>query len=96
VRIEPDVAVLAQELDREPFLALAFVLPAPHGGRERFGQIVGKPAARGADHAHARDPGFLGQFGNSGPGLSGDLNNDGLVNTQDLTRFLGVFGTPCP
>jgi hypothetical protein len=25
----------------------------------------------------------------------GDLNNDGVVNTADLTRFLGRFGNPC-
>ena len=32
----------------------------------------------------------------TGDGCPGDLNNDGLINTNDLLAFLAVFGTACP
>lgn len=39
---------------------------------------------------------FLGAFGQSGAGLSGDYNNDGSVNTADLVVLLAQFGCPAP
>ena len=38
----------------------------------------------------------LTQFGQSGAGLAGDLDQDGVVGFSDLNIVLGAFGNVCP
>jgi hypothetical protein len=37
----------------------------------------------------------LSSFGQSGPGVPGDVNGDEVVNFSDLNEVLSNFGTTC-
>jgi hypothetical protein len=37
----------------------------------------------------------LASFGQSGEGLTGDVNGDGVVNFTDLNEVLANFGADC-